>query len=636
MWKNLKIAMLLGLRKRKRIKAYHLEQLGYFLCIVVLWLLPSWIELPSYWRYIPLTLALLPIAYEAVMQLYQRTVGTEFFLLIASVVALSGGEVSALFLVLIIMLIARYLDSLIKRNTEDAIANLLQIIPHEVLIKQDSHVVSIPLEEIRKGMQAVILTGGRIPVDGRVVEGHASILQAVLTGESVPVEKGPGELVYAGTFVESETVTIEVLTVGKETYFGRIQALLDQSGQKKAAIVRFTERITLIYTPLFLLFVGLVWLLTSNTKLIITLLIFGTPLELTLITPLTLLAAIVAAFRRGILVKGGASLEMLASTSTMIFDKTGTLTMGAPEVVSVESLHEKYSSTDIVFIAAVAEKKSGHVLAKAILHEAEKRELELPDPQTYESVTGHGIIITFQDTLYIVGNRHFVEAEEHGNVKLPPGCKVDEKLTTFFVATKDSVIGQICLVDRIKPEAREVIAALKAAGLDSIILLSGDRKTIAQSVADQLGIEKAYGEVMPEEKLALLTQLQQDGQIVTMVGDGINDAPALKQAHVGIALGGMGMEPAIQAADIVLMSGNLDQIVFLYDLARAAMKTIKYNLIFGFALTHSIGIILAFLSYITPAQAALFHAIPDMLIMLYGSRLMYFGADRLNRNSSGK
>jgi Cd2+/Zn2+-exporting ATPase len=302
--------------------------------------------------------------------------------------------------------------------------------------------------------------------------------------------------------------------------------------------------------------------------------------------------------------------------------------MGFPEVLSIRSFDVTYDSRAILLLAAIAEKKSGHVLAKAILREAEKVCLQVPDPEKYVSLTGHGITMTYRGKTYFVGNRHFIEATEHAHVAIPPECIAQHTLTTFYVATQEKVLGEICLEDKIKPDARQTIDALKERGLRSYILLSGDKQSVAQSVADRLGIAQAFGEVMPDEKLALLQKLQAKGHRVTMMGDGINDAPALKEAQVGIAIGSMGMEPAIQAADIVLMSDKLDQIVFLYDLSCEAMRTIKQNLLLGFALTHLIGIVLALYSFITPIQAALFHAIPDLLILVRGGRLVHFQEKR--------
>ncbi len=610
--------------KRGVFQSYHLSQLAYILFVFALFIAPWFLHLPDAWRFVPLILALIPIGYEGIELLLQGKISTEFFLIIASIIAVVGHEVTAITIVLFIMLVAHYIEDLIKERTEEALQGLVQLIPTDVLILKDGKEETVPLKTVQPGMLVIIKTGGRIPVDGVIISGDAAVQEAFLTGESVPQHKGLGELVYAGAYLEAGSITIEAQKVGENTFFSKVSALLEEAGRSKAHVVQLADRITAIFTPLFLLFIAIVFIITRNISIIITLLIFGSPLELSLVTPLTLLAAIVAAFRRGILVKGGASLEYLASTSAVMFDKTGTLTMGAPEVISIATLDPHYEKQDILRIAAIAEKKSGHVLAKAILEYAQREQIAIPDPETYVSVTGHGIAMTYQGQQYLLGNRHFIEAKEHGNIPLPPGCVTQEAVTTFYIATKNSVIGEICLADRIRADAQQMIAALQARGITDIQLLSGDKQQVADTVAKELGIPRAWGQVMPDEKLNMLKRMQREGAIVVMVGDGINDAPALKQANVGIAMGGMGMEPAIAAADIVLMSGNLDQIVFLYDLARATMRTIKQNLIIGFALTHALGIILALLSLLTPVQAALFHAVPDFLILLNAARLIHF------------
>jgi len=582
------------------------------------------VDLPFFWPYVPILFAFLPIGYEALEKLYKKQISSELFISIATVIALIGHEQAAIFVVLVIMLIAHYLDDLITQRTEGALSALIRLMPHEVLIIEGAQEILIPLNLVKLGMKVLIKTGGRIPVDGVIVKGQASVQEAVLTGESIPLEKKVGELVFAGTFIESGSVLILVKHIGEDTLFGRIRNLIDQAGEHKAHIVSLAERVTRVFTPIFLGFIVLVWVVTSNARMVVTLLIFGSPLELTLVTPLTMLAAIVAAFKRGILIKNGAALEALAYTDTLVFDKTGTLTMGSPEVVSVQSYDVALDQREILQIAAIAEKKSGHVLAQAILNEAHKQGVDIPDPDTYDSLTGHGITMTYGGTKYFVGNRHFIESREHAGSIIPPECASGNGLTSFYIAHQSKVIGEICLADRIRPDAQDTIRDLKERGLSSLILLSGDKQSVAQDVAGQLGITQAYGEVMPDEKLVLLKKLQAQGHQVTMVGDGINDAPALKQAHVGIAIGSMGMEPAIQAADIVLMSDKLDQIIFLYDLSKEAMRTIKQNLLVGFALTHAVGIGLALMSYINPIQASLFHAIPDVLILLRGVRLIHF------------
>ncbi|MBA3751718.1 cation-translocating P-type ATPase [Candidatus Dependentiae bacterium] len=606
------------------LKSYHIPFLIYILGALGLYIAQPLLGLPLYVRYISLFLALLPIAYDGIKLLLEKKISTELFVTIATGIALIGHQEDAITVVLFIMLIAHYIEDLVKDRTDDALNSLVRLIPTDVIVKKGNNEVTVPLESVVPGDQLVIKTGGRVPVDGVIVSGVGSIQEAFLTGESAAQEKGVGSLVFAGTYLEGGSITITAQKIGENTLFGKISALLEKAGKKKAAVVVLADRIASIFTPLFLIFCVIVWFLTGNISIIITLLIFGSPLELALVTPLTFLAAIVAAFRRGILIKGEAALEYLAYTDTVVFDKTGTLTLGSPEVVSIVSLDDRFSVNDILLIAAIAEKKSGHILAKAILEYAHQQSLIVPDPDTYVSLTGHGITITYKGKNYILGNRHFVQAKEHGNVEMPCESPDRESLTTFYVAEDGHIMGEICLADRIRPDAAQTISLLKDRSITNIFLLSGDKQRVADEVGKQLGIEKVYGHVMPDEKLTMLKQLQSKGHIVTMVGDGINDAPALKQADIGIAMGGMGMEPAIAAADIVLMSANLDQLIFLYDLAHATLRTIKINLIIGFALTHSIGVVLALFQLINPIQAALFHAVPDFLILFNAARLIRF------------
>ena len=366
----------------KSIKAsYHIGQLAYILFVLILFFMRHTFGLSDACRYVPLFFAFIPIAYEATVVLFKKTIGAEFFLVIATIIALVGHEESAITVVLLIMLIAHYIETLIEERTEDALGGLVKLIPTDVLVKEDHKERTIPLASVTPGMHLVIKTGGAIPVDGIILSGVASIQEAVLTGESIPQEKGVGELVFAGTYVGAGSIVIEVQKIGEATLFGKISKLLEQAEHSKARVVLLTDRITSIFTPVFLIFIALVWLLTHNIKTVITLLIFGSPLELALVTPLTLLAAMVAAFRRGILIKRTGSLEKLASADTVIFDKTGTLTMGTPEIVSIKPLDSSSTPKDILLLAAIAEKKSGHVLAKAILSQAEREGLEVPIPR---------------------------------------------------------------------------------------------------------------------------------------------------------------------------------------------------------------------------------------------------------------
>jgi len=577
--------------------------------------------------YIPLGLAVLPISVHAFKKLREGILGTEFFLVIATAIALIGQQERAITIVLLIMLVAEYLAGLIERRTEDALESLIKLIPQQVLVKTDTGEQIVPTSQVHPGMQVIITTGGALPVDGVITTGNAEINESSLTGESAVKYKQSGDIVYAGTFVESGSITVRVEKVGESTFFGALRTQILQAEESQARVSVLADRVAAWLVPALLLFIVVTWVLTGDINLVVTLLVFGSPVELTLITPLAVLAGVVAAFRQGILVKGGRALEQLAYADTYVFDKTGTLTAGTPVVVHIESTAENYSTKDVLKIAAIAQKRSGHVLGKAIQAQAAHEHMSIPDPDEYTSLAGYGIEITYQGIKYRVGNRHFIEAPEHGGLSLEhiPMPAEYANYTILYVADVQHVLGMILISDALRPEAQQVIAYLMQAGI-RVFLLSGDRKSVVKYTARLLGITYAYGELFPDNKLEIIKQLQEQGSLVAMVGDGINDAPALQQASVGIALGAMGMEPAIYAADVVLMTNNLEKIVFLQKLSKAVLKTIWNNIIFGFLVVHIVGIVFAFWGLISPVQAALLHGICDWILLVNSARLIRFKA----------
>lgn len=582
--------------------------------------------IPSFFIYVPLILAFIPIFYKALEKLREKKISTELFLIIATGISLIGHQEKAMSAVLLIMLIAEYLEYLVSARMEKEIKSLMKLMPKRVLIKENNREYTIDLHEVRPGMLVIVKTGTRIPVDGLIMQGNATINEASLTGESIAKEKIVGQEVYAGTFIESGSIIVKAEKIGEDTFFGKITALVEKAEQKKARISIVADKIASYLVPTLLFFIGITWLLTKNLNLVTTLLVFGSPLELTLITPLAILSGIIAAFRHGILVKGGLVLEKLARADTMIFDKTGTLTMGEPEVTKIESFSAAHNEVEVLKIAAIAEKRSDHILAQAILKKAQEKNITIPDPENYVSVSGHGVEIRYRNETCFLGNRHFVEAPEHGNITISPDIVQGEsqEYSVFYIGCSGKLYGRIFITDKIREDAKQTISDIKKLGFTRLMILSGDRQIIADRIAEKLGIFQAYGEVFPDQKLQMIEELQNSGHLVAMVGDGINDAPALKQADVGIALGAMGMEPAIEAADIVLVTNDLSKIVFVCALSKKIFSVIKQNLIFGFALIHGIGIILTFMGFIDPLRAALFHGASDILILLNSVRLMNF------------
>lgn len=574
---------------------------------------------------IPISIVWIQLVFLAWQDIKKKQIGTEFFLVFATVVAILGRQLHAILFVHLILLFARYVEIIIEGHMNQAVAHLLNLLPSDATLVVDNQEFTVAIDQLVPGMQVLVKTGGRIPADGFIVQGSAAINESMLTGESMPKEKQVSASVFAGTFVERGSIVLEVQRVHKDTLFSRMTELFKQAEEKKARVTVLSERITLVFVPAMLIGIVLVWLFTRDVTVVITLMIFGSPLELALVTPLTVLAGSVAAFRHGILVKGGRSLEQFAHVDTMIFDKTGTLTLGEPSIVEIVSFDERYTSQDILKIAAIAELRADHVVAKSILKKAKQEGITISQPDEYTSLPGHGVEIVYQHQRYFLGNQHFVQAQEHGASSMPAhDASSAQGLSNFYLATNGIVIGRISVMDMLREDALATIRLLRATGISDIVLLSGDRQDITASIAASLGIDQAYGEAFPEDKLALLDRLQAKGHVVAMVGDGINDAAVLKQAHVGIAMGAMGMEPAIEAADIVLMTNELRLIYFARKLAQKVFSVIKQNLFIGFGMVHVLGIVLTLMHMLSPVQAAFVHAMTDVFILLNASRLIGF------------
>lgn len=596
----------------------------FIILVLILYVLVIVHLLPISFKYVPFFLASIPIFYKALKKLQEKKIGTELFLSIATLVSFIGHHEQAMILVLLIMLIAEYLEDIITQRTNEEIKSLINLIPQNALVKINHEEKTIPINEIPIGAEVIIKTGGRIPVDGTIVQGNAAINEASLTGENTLKEKSISQNVYAGTFIESGSIVVKTKKIGLDTFFGKISTLVQKAEQKKAKIEIFSDKIALYLVPTILAFIGLTWLITKDLELVTTLLVFGSPLELTLITPLAILSGIIAAFRNGILVKGGLVLEKFAKSDTIIFDKTGTLTIGEPEITRIETFDEKYTENDILKIAAIAEKRSDHVLSKAILKKAQEEKIIIPDPEKYSSLPGHGVKISYNNQFWFLGNKHFVEAHEHGNIMIHTEKEESAQYSSFYLGSEGKLYGKIYISDKIRNEAIITINDLKTLGFTDLILLSGDKQKVAAHVGSLLNIAKVYGEVFPDQKLLMIEKLQNNNHVVVMIGDGINDAPALKQADVGIAMGAMGMQPAIEAADIVLINNDLHNIVFVCALSKKIFSVIKQNLIFGFVLIHALGIALTFLGYVNPLKASVFHGISDLAILINSARLINF------------
>lgn len=549
----------------------------------------------------------------------ERKIGTELFITVAVVISVIGKEYLAGAVVLMIILIAEYIASASGERARASIKELIGSVPKTAIIKKDGKEKTIAIEDLKVNDIVLVKAGEKIPVDGKVVAGSGSVNQAPITGESVPQEKASGSDVFAGTIVELGALDIQMTKVGTDTVFSRIIALVEEAESEQAPIEKLTDKVAARLIPIVFVFVGTVFFITRDVKLVIALLIFTSPAELGLATPLVTIAAIARAAREGILVKGGKYLEELAKITTIVFDKTGTLTVGHPTVNRVEIINKSYTEEQLVQLAAAANRRSSHPLAKAILSHADKLKLSYSEPTQFEVIKGRGVVTMVKNQSVLLGNQLLLEEK---GVSVLRTATINETDTAIFLAIENKLAGIFFVSDAIKETAADTIKTLHDTGVEKIIMLTGDNPETASHVAEQIGITKFRANLLPEDKIKVIKELQGNGAKVAMVGDGINDAPALVQANVGIAMGAMGTEAAMEAADIVLMEDKLEKIARARAISKRAFRTIKENIIVGVGVVHVIGITLVLLKILGPVEAAAIHLLPDTLVFINSIKLL--------------
>jgi len=564
---------------------------------------------------------LYPLAKAGVLDLVKdRKIGTEIFVTIATLVAVIGGETVAGAVLMVIILIAEFIADLNTERARASIKSLVGSVPQVAVVRSNGSERSVDIAALKVGDVVLVKAGEKIPVDGAVVGGGGSVNEAPITGESLAKEKAMGAPVFAGTVLESGALDVRTEKLGTDTTFARIIALVEQAEAHQAPVAKLADRVASWLIPVVLVFLGAVFLVTHDVRKLVTLMIFTSPAELGLATPLVMIAAIARAAGSGILVKGGAYLESLAKVDVLVFDKTGTLTIGRPRVIEIVPLAgEGLDERHVLRLAAAADRRSGHPLAKAVVAYAGQAGIDVPEPTAFEVLRGRGVKATVEDMDVLVGNGALL-LEHH--IAAPDLRKEDEGRTVVFVATGGRVVGRIVIADEIRPGAKEAIERLRATGIKRVVMLTGDNQATAAAVAAALAIDEIQAELMPEDKVKAVAALKAQGHRVAMVGDGINDAPALATADVGIAMGAGGTQAALEAADVALMTDDLSKIVLARAIARRAYRTIKENLIVGVGVVHIAGITAALFGLIGPIQAAIIHLGPDVLVFLNSVKLL--------------
>ena len=548
---------------------------------------------------------------------HEHKVGTEIFVTVATLVAMAGREYVAASVLMTIILIAEFIADL---NTDRARASILALIgsvPQSATVRSAGGDRTVAIGELKAGDVVLVRAGERVPVDGSVAQGSGSVNEASITGESIPIDKQPGAAVLTGTFVESGALDITAEKVGGDTLFARIIGLVESAESQQAPVKKLADRVAAWLIPVVFVFLTVVFVVTHDVRKIVTLMIFTSPAELGLATPLVMIAAVARAARMGILVKGGLYLELLAKADTIVFDKTGTLTVGQPAVSEIIVHDPDLTEHAVLSLAAAADRRSGHPLAKAVISAAERAGVQAPEPSAFEAIQGRGVRATVNGQSLLLGNATLLR--DHA-VVLPESASA--VATVMYLAVDGRLAGEIRLADAVRQGAAETIATLKQTGVTRVVMLSGDHEAVARAVATQLGIDEVRADLLPEDKVTAIADLKRGRHTVVMVGDGVNDAPALARADVGIAMGARGTQAALEAADIALMTDDLRRIVTARVIAKRAYRTIQENLFVGVGVVHVLGITAALFGWIGPIQAAMLHLGPDILVFVNSVKLL--------------
>jgi Cu+-exporting ATPase len=558
-----------------------------------------------------------PIFHEAWENLRERRMTMELSMTIALVAALVIGEFFTALVITAFVLAAEVLEGLTVSRGRRAIRDLLDFLPATATVRRTSGSVRIPLSEVRIGEAVLVAPGECIGVDGGVRSGHSYVDQATITGEPTAVEKMPGSVVYAGTINQSGTLEIVADRLGRDTSFGKIVDAVERAERSRAPVQKTADRYAGYLVYFALACAALTFAITRDARSTISVIIVAGACGIAAGTPLAVLGAIGRAARAGAIIKGGRYLEALWKIDTIAFDKTGTLTVGTPQVQEIRPV-TGVSERAVLEAAAIAERRSEHPLGAAIVRAADVARVPPVEPDTFAYTPGRGVVARRNGVEILVGNRAFVA--EHA-VSLDPiaATEVPQATSEVLVARDRALLGTILIADAVRAEAPDAILALRRLGIRTV-LLTGDGAAVARTVGSALGIDEVQAQLLPEEKVAAVSRLAAAHHVVAMVGDGVNDAPALMQATVGIAMGS-GTDVARESADVVLLGNDLSKLVETLQMARRARGIIRFNFI-GTLTVDAVGVGLAAVGFLNPLLAAFVHVASELTFILNSARLL--------------
>ena len=546
----------------------------------------------------------------------KRKVTSHTLMSVGALAALVVGEWATAALVVVFMRTGDYAERFTTERGRRALRDLTKMAPKTARVERDGAEHEIPVGDVGVGETIIVRPGEQVPVDGEVIAGQATVDQAAITGESMPVEAGPGTHVFAASIAKLGSLRVRATSIGVETTFGRVVKLVEEAETHRADVQRIADKFATWYLPVVVTLATLTLLIRRDPLATAAVLVVACSCSFALATPIAMLASISQGAKRGVLIKGGKYVETLARADILLIDKTGTLTLGKPRITDVVPLNG-VATADMLALAASTERYSEHPLAEAVRAAAAERRLGLSEPERFESVPGFGVRATVHGHAITVGSRRMFSA----------GSDVAESLeaqgkTTLLVARDDKPIGVLAAADTLRPEVPDALRAVRAHGIKHVELLTGDNERVAAALAERLGV--AYqANLLPEDKIAVVKDYQAKGHVVVMVGDGVNDAPALAQADVGVAMGAAGTDVAIEAAHVALMREDWTLVPDVLGIAHRTMRVVKLNI--GFTAVYNLaGLSLAALGFLPPILAAAAQSLPDIGILANSARLLRY------------
>ncbi|MCE7947427.1 MAG: cadmium-translocating P-type ATPase [Chloroflexi bacterium CFX4] len=560
------------------------------------------------------TVAALPILRNVLRAALRRQIIAHTLMSVGALAALLVGEWATAGVVVFLMYVGSTIEHLTAERTRRAVKDLAALAPQKARLLRDGTEQEVPISAVTVGDEVIVRPGEQIPTDGVVRDGQATVNQAAITGESLPIEVSCGAQVYAATLIQHGYLRVQVTAIGAESTFGRIIKLVENAEAHRADVQRLADKFAGYYLPVVLLIAALTLLLSGNALAMAAVLVVACSCSFALATPIAMLASIGASARRGVLIKGGKYVELLARADVLLIDKTGTLTLGKPRLTDVISLVDMPSDA-LLRLAAAAERYSEHPLAEAVRGAAAEKGLAVPPTEHFEAVAGMGVRASIEGQVITVGNARLIGKEVPEATALSAQGKA-----LLYIMRDEQLIGILAASDALRPEVPAALETLRKLGIRHIELLTGDNAQAAKTLCAPLGVPFRAG-LLPEDKIRVVREYQARGHTVVMVGDGVNDAPSLAQADIGMAMGAAGSPIAIEAAPITLMGENWALVPHAFQIARRTMQVVRLNIGFT-ALYNLVGLSLAAFGMLPPMLAAAAQSIPDIGILGNSARLL--------------